>query len=337
MSVPAVSVVITVFNRDRFIGEAIESVLAQTFADFEAVVQDDASTNRVVAERVLAYRDPRIRYERGTTNLHIAGNLNAAVRRCRAPYIHLLGDDDRMRRENLEQKVEFLERHREAGFVFNAPAIIGPDGEPLPRISEAWSRQYRETPEVCPWPVASRLFLMYGCLPGNISTVMLRRACLPDAEPFDTSFRLALDWDLWIRMTAQRPFGFLREHLVEIRSHSAQEGGRPGNFERRVTEVYRCLETIARLDPTLTAGEVRACRLGRYGYEFIAGVLRCLVSGHHREGWRALTEIVRRDGVAAPATAWLRRVPSRLWAKALGLGHAQEPSASALPRLAKWR
>jgi glycosyltransferase involved in cell wall biosynthesis len=100
-----------VVNRRQFIGEAIESVFGQSLSDVELIVQDDASTNSGIAEQVLAYQDPRIRYERNRTNQHIAGNLNIALSRCRAPYVHVLADDDRMRASNLERKVEFLERN----------------------------------------------------------------------------------------------------------------------------------------------------------------------------------------------------------------------------------
>jgi glycosyltransferase involved in cell wall biosynthesis len=90
---PAVSVCIPTYNGGRFIGQAIESVLRQSFFDFELVIVDDASTDGTVA-RIEQFNDARIRLIRNEKNLGLAANWNKAVESCSAPLVKLLCHDD---------------------------------------------------------------------------------------------------------------------------------------------------------------------------------------------------------------------------------------------------
>jgi len=90
---PAVSVCIPTYNGEQFIGQAIESVLSQTFSDFELVIVDDASSDGTIA-RIEQFTDPRIRLIRNEKNLGLAGNWNKAVESCAAPLVKLLCHDD---------------------------------------------------------------------------------------------------------------------------------------------------------------------------------------------------------------------------------------------------
>jgi glycosyltransferase involved in cell wall biosynthesis len=106
---PAVSVCIPTYNGERFIGPAIESVLTQTFADFELIIVDDASTDGTVA-RIEQFKDSRIRLVRNTKNLGLAGNWNAAVEACSAPLVKLLCHDDLLYRDCLAEQMKAFTR-----------------------------------------------------------------------------------------------------------------------------------------------------------------------------------------------------------------------------------
>jgi glycosyltransferase involved in cell wall biosynthesis len=104
---PAVSVCIPTYNGERFIALAVESVLKQSFTDFELVIVDDASTDGTVA-RVEQFNDPRIRLIRNASNLGLAGNWNKAVESCSAPLAKLLCHDDLIYENCLAEQVNAI-------------------------------------------------------------------------------------------------------------------------------------------------------------------------------------------------------------------------------------
>jgi glycosyltransferase involved in cell wall biosynthesis len=123
---PAVSVCIPTYNGERFIGLTIESVLSQTFADFELIIVDDASTDGTVA-RIEQFKDSRIQLVRSAKNLGLAGNWNAAVEACSAPLIKLLCHDDLLYRDCLAEQVKAFTR-KEIGFVSSRRDVIDEAG-----------------------------------------------------------------------------------------------------------------------------------------------------------------------------------------------------------------
>ena len=115
MAVPAVSVLMPVFNAERYVGEAIESILCQSFADFEVVVIDDGSTDdspNILAG--LAARDSRLRVLR-QGNSGVVAALNRGLKDCRAPLVARMDADDVAHPERLEQQLAFMKANPEIG------------------------------------------------------------------------------------------------------------------------------------------------------------------------------------------------------------------------------
>ena len=111
---PCVSVCIPTFNRCDFLKESIESVLTQTFEDYELLISDNASTD-MTEELVRSYRDKRIRYSRNLNNIGVRNNMNNCLALSRGKYITILPDDDVMMPENLTKKVHVLNREKRVG------------------------------------------------------------------------------------------------------------------------------------------------------------------------------------------------------------------------------
>ena len=130
-SAPLVSIGMPVHNAGRHIGRAIESVLAQTIADFELIISDNASTDGTAAivQRYLQ-RDGRIRYRRFETNQGVARNWNAVMRVARGPYFKWLGGSDEMAPELLQRCVQVLRERADVVLVFGRTRWIGDDGTP---------------------------------------------------------------------------------------------------------------------------------------------------------------------------------------------------------------
>ena len=104
MSEPIVSVIVPAYNVSQYIAESVDSVLAQTFPDFEIVVTNDASPDTLALETVLAgYTDPRLRYLKMDVNKRVSGARNACIRAARGELIAFLDGDDKWKPEYLER------------------------------------------------------------------------------------------------------------------------------------------------------------------------------------------------------------------------------------------
>ncbi|MFC1601179.1 glycosyltransferase family 2 protein [Candidatus Sumerlaeota bacterium] len=133
---PRVSVLLPVHNGARFVAEAIESILVQTFEDFELIIIDDASTDETPAILArLASRDARARVITNETNLRQAGSLNRGLGLARSAYVAIHDADDRSFPTRLAKQVAFLDDHPEYDLVGTHSYVIDEDGSPAaPRV-----------------------------------------------------------------------------------------------------------------------------------------------------------------------------------------------------------
>lgn len=115
MDEPVVSVLMSVYNaRPDELRQSIESILNQTFKDFEFIIINDGSTNET-KEVILSYEDERIRYVENETNLKIITSLNKGLKLCRGKYIARLDSDDYSAPTRLEKQVKYMEEHPNVG------------------------------------------------------------------------------------------------------------------------------------------------------------------------------------------------------------------------------
>ena len=115
-SQPVISVILPVYNAERFLREAIDSVLKQTFVDFEFIILNDGSTDKT-EDIILSYKDPRIRYVKNEKNLKLIKTLNKGVDMARGKYIARMDADDISLPERFEKEVAYLEAHPDVAVV----------------------------------------------------------------------------------------------------------------------------------------------------------------------------------------------------------------------------
>ena len=140
MGAPRVTIGLPVYNGERFVAEAIESVLAQTYPDWELVITDNASTDATEAIcRSFAAADERIRYYRNTTNVGLARNFNRAFHLSQSPYFKWLAHDDVCLPEFIQRAVETLDAHPGASVVYPRMRAFDGDGKVVPAF-DTWSR-----------------------------------------------------------------------------------------------------------------------------------------------------------------------------------------------------
>jgi glycosyltransferase involved in cell wall biosynthesis len=202
MSTPYVSIVMSVFDGERFLQEAIDSLFRQTFQDFEMVVVDDGSTD--ATDSILrSYDDPRLRTIRNETNLGQPASLNLGLAAATGAYVARLDADDVALPERLARQVAFLDANPATAVVGSAWIEIDDRGR---------SGRIRLPPTDC-------IDLRWRLLVSNAflhSAVLVRRSAVAE-EPFDESIGYGEDYELWSRVASRHEVANLGEPLVLYR------------------------------------------------------------------------------------------------------------------------
>lgn len=133
MMTPKVTVLTTVYNGLPFIKEAIESVLSQTYTDYEYLIIDDASTDNSV-ECIMSYKDPRIRFIQNQKNLGVSNTFNKALATIKTPYVVRLDQDDVSLPNRLVEQISYLEKNPEISVVSSWEIIIDSSGKKIRNI-----------------------------------------------------------------------------------------------------------------------------------------------------------------------------------------------------------
>jgi hypothetical protein len=207
-----ISVCIPTYNSAEFVRGCIESVLSQTRQDFEIVVSDNASTDDT-CRIVEAIPDSRIRLLRNESNRGIAANMNRLVAAADGEYIKILCSDDLIDTRCLEVQAAMLDRDPSLVMSSTGLRYIDAGGNVL-RVMRWFSHEtVLEAHEV----VAATL--MYGNVIGGPSATLIRSKVLRDAGPFSLSLPVFLDVEMWLRLSAMGPIGFVPDAFCDYRLH----------------------------------------------------------------------------------------------------------------------
>lgn len=207
---PAVSILIATYNRAAYLREALDSVLGQSYHDFEVVVIDDGSTDgstELLRDYQRRYPD-KIRHfwHEGRINKGTSSSLNAAIEQSGGRYLAWLDSDDVWFPDKLAKQMSHIESQPALGMVYGYAVVIDENGTRFPGliggdVSRDAFRQLVIGNAICP------------------STVLMRRACLDDVGWFNEGV-IYHDWELFIRIAARYPIGFISEPLAFYRIHA---------------------------------------------------------------------------------------------------------------------
>lgn len=214
-----VSVCIPTYNGAKYLAEAIASVLNQTLTDFELIIVDDCSTDGTEAV-ARSFTDERIKHFKNPVRLGLVGNWNRCVELARGQYVSVFHHDDVMMPENLEEKVQLLDKNPTVGMVHSNVHQIGAGGE---LISECWYFKPEPEDEGVHEGLEYLRRLLTGvnivCCPG----VVVRREIFETLAGFDGRLPFTADWEMWMRIAAFHDVGYLVKALVRYRRHEANE------------------------------------------------------------------------------------------------------------------
>jgi glycosyltransferase involved in cell wall biosynthesis len=206
-SPPAVSVLMAVYNGEKYLAETLDTLLAQTLRGFELVVVDDGSSDRT-AEILSAYaeRDARIRPVHNERNLKLPGSLNRGLELCRAPLVARADADDLYVPEYLETQVRFLRDNPQIGVVSSAFHVADLDGRVL----------YTRCPPTDDRQIRFQLLFM-SCL--LHPTTVFRAHVVRDVGGYRDEYHMAEDYELWSRLRDRTRFANQAVPLVRYRRH----------------------------------------------------------------------------------------------------------------------
>lgn len=299
---PVVSVIVPVYNTAQFVADALDSILAQTFADYEILVVNDGSPDTELLERVLEPYSGRIRYLRQeNAGVSIARNNALAVARGR--YVAMLDSDDRWHPEYLASQVAVLEADPSVHVVY--PDALRFGGGPEQRYSE----QYPVGGELTFGRVLARERQVYG-------GVTARTDAIVAAGMYDPELRMAEDFELWLRILHRGGRIVYNDRVLAY--YRYRPGSHTSSLRPMLVNLARVLDKTARtmeLDPAEreTLERQRAWVRGMQAREDGKDAFR---AGDMRTALEKLTEAralsTRRSLKASAVLALLRIVPGPL-------------------------
>jgi FkbM family methyltransferase len=326
MASPSLSVVMSVFNGQAFLSEAIESILGQTFGEFEFVVIDDGSTDKT-AEILAQYasRDARLRVLRHD-NKGRPESLNVGIEVAKGKYIARMDADDVAMPCRLAEQIDFMERHPEVCLLGGAIELINSAGhvvktsQPPLEDAEIRSTMLRYNPMFHP-------------------TVVMRKELALAAGGYRKALLDADDYDLWLRMSERSRLANLGATMVKYRVHSGQVSIRNLQHQTQCVLAARAaasvrkrgmadpLSNVEEITPQLleklgvTAAETQEALLGAYAYW--AEILELI---DPEEALRVIEGLLRLPG----AKNFPRSTLANAWLKAAGIHYRQGRPAKAL-------
>jgi glycosyltransferase involved in cell wall biosynthesis len=305
MPEPQSSVLLPVYNGSRYLRHAIESVLAQTDERFELIICDDASRDDS-ADIASSYRDARVTVLRNPTNQGLFPTLNRLAAAATSPRLRFWAQDDVMLPHCLATEHAFLRDEADVVMTYCQYERIGAGGQIVREIP------YDDTPaRIAPWHAAQIAFY-WGSIAGNISTAGVNRSLFQAIGGYGT-FRVAGDFDLWVRIAEHGVVGFINRPLVQVRDHTAQFSQSFPEWLTFIREERAIYERLLASLPLELRSHARLYHRCRRGFRPLNYAGRCLLHGNLRAAADALREFAANGDRAATLLLWLATVNGRLW------------------------
>lgn len=223
--VPKVSILLPAYNQEKYIEETVESILSQTFTDFEFIILDDASSDRT-AERIQTFEDERITFYQNAENLGSVGTLNKGLALCRGEYIARIDGDDIAYPERLAKQVAFLDSHSDVGVVGSAVQCFSDSG-----MGEVMRYETDSSALFSSFLLAETSMVAHPA-------VMMRRCLFEGGIQYSQEHFYAEDYKLWNDLKWHARIGNLPDVLLKYRIHqSSMSRSKPELQARLRTDI----------------------------------------------------------------------------------------------------
>ncbi len=248
MPIPKVTVQICTYNRENFIKQAIDSVLSQSFTDFEIIITDDCSTDNT--EKVVnSYTDKRIKYIKNETNLGIAKNRNKSLKMSNGEYIAVLDSDDYwIDKDKLKKQVEFLDLYKDYVLIGTYMNIVDKNNVLIKKTK--YINKYFFNYNF----ILKKLLLIknFFCH----SSVMYRKKEVYNIGSYDENLPISWeDYDLWLKLGLKYKIANLNRVSVNYRIHESQSDANKKEIVKKTD--YFILDKYKKLYPFYFLAKLR--------------------------------------------------------------------------------
>ncbi|MGB3507656.1 MAG: glycosyltransferase [Microcoleaceae cyanobacterium] len=237
---PKVTVCLPTYNAGEFLIQAIDSIIQQTFTDFELIISDDCSTDNTpqLIQNYLS-QDKRIKYFSNSENLGLFANWNQCLKYASGEYITVFAQDDVMLPKNLETKVKILDKYPNVGLVTSSIMVIDANNKPL---HWDWANYAEDM------LVKGREWVMNNLGEANpicCPFVLMRRQVLEKVGGnFNGNYAYAADLELWLRMGLVADLYFVKETLGYYRWHQGNKTHSFDDFYQLEEHLKICSDLI---------------------------------------------------------------------------------------------
>lgn len=242
---PKVSVILTSYNHEKYIRESIESVLNQTYRDFELIIVDDASQDESW-DIIQSYKDERIVAIRNEKNIRAEGVYNAIKNVAKGKYIAIHHSDDAWMVNKLEKQISFLDQNAKYAAVFTLAEIIDEDGNIFVSNGQDYNIFDQPNRTRHEW---LNYFFNFGnalCHP----SVLFHKVCYQEYELFVYGYGQLPDFLKWIKICLNKDIFVLQEKLTKFRilnSSRNTSGDRPDAYIRSSIELFQVLNEFLKI------------------------------------------------------------------------------------------
>lgn len=249
---PRVSVVVTCYNYGRFVAEAVDSLLGQTFQELEVIVVDDASPDNSRAVLLERYSDnPRVKLILHEQNQGHIRSYNEGLAMAQGEFMGVLAADDFcLRPDAVARQVAVFDAHPRVGFVFSAYAMVDVESKPF-RSFQPFAHDYVRNGFD---EFRSLMFANY--IPH--SGTLVRRSAHAEIGYYDVALPHAGDWDLWLRVASRFDVGYISEQLFAYRVHGTNMSIARYSPAHANREVLLTIQKAFAALPVNTPADIRA-------------------------------------------------------------------------------
>ncbi|MCP4521828.1 MAG: glycosyltransferase [Cytophagales bacterium] len=204
-----VSVIIPCYNAEKFIKETIQSVLNQSYSQFELIIVNDGSKDNSEKE-ILTFDDPRIQYI-SKENGGVSKARNIGIEKAKGEFLAFLDADDIFEKDNLKKKIEFLKTNKDIGLVHS-----------LEQKFDHETRKNLVVTEGKEGNVLNLLLEMSCTVIHSPASILMRNSLLQKIGGFDENLSTSADWEFWVRVASKTEIGLIKEPLIKYRIHPDQ-------------------------------------------------------------------------------------------------------------------
>tara|TARA_B100001250_G_C19817562_1_gene799592 strand:+ start:5268 stop:6272 length:1005 start_codon:yes stop_codon:yes gene_type:complete len=213
---PLVSILISVYNQAEFIKETINSILNQTFQNFELIIVDDASIDTSLSI-IKSYKDNRIKVIQNAKNIGLTQSLNKGLKQCSGEFVARLDADDMMTTDRLEKQLNFLQNNPNVDIIGTQLVLINQEGGVIKKMNH--------------WPIGLEqniFFVIIGDNPVAHPSVLIRKKLMNKLNGYNPNYSSSQDVDLWYRGYLS---GYLTDNLTFFSTYYRQHDKQISNLQ----------------------------------------------------------------------------------------------------------